>query len=201
MGHANLTNLSEIYINLLYAKGKLSIRDAIEAAVRRHETLHASEGEYDDDGTLGMGFMDIVAFLSSEDGRDYSGGDGPWPGPFIVPDWVSWKPPRGVRLGSTATAMTRRIRGILETHINLSWEERELFRVAADAIQDEGHEVWAERLRRHPGEYQAYALWKCDSDEYHDGDHWEAFDCIPWRFTPGWRNRYRDVPRLGHVTH
>ena len=203
MGHANLTNLSEVFINLLYAKGRLTIGDAVATAIRRKETLHASEGEYDDDGVLGMGFMDIIAFLNSRDGRDYTGGRGTWEGPFVVPDWDVCKVPKGVALTDNIQILIKRCRKVQVAYIpmNTVWEERLLFGVCADAIQDAGHDEWAALVRGFPKAYRAYEMWEREADEFHDGDAWEDFDRIRWVFAPGWRKRYRDIPRLSHVTH
>lgn len=203
MGHANLTNLSELFINRLYAKGRLTIGDAIAAAVKRGETLHASEGEYEEEEMLGLGFMDVIAFLHSRDGRDYSGGPGTWEGPFIVPDWDVCKVPKGADLTSNIEMLTARCRKVQVAYIpmNTVWEERELFGVCADAIQDAGNDDWAELVRHFPKAYRAYEAWDRELDEYHDNDMWEDFDRIRWVFAPGWRKRYRDVPRLSSVTH
>jgi hypothetical protein len=64
VGHANLSNLSNFFINRLYAKGSLSISECIEALQAAGETLHASEGEYDEDSMLAMGLIDIVHYLT-----------------------------------------------------------------------------------------------------------------------------------------
>lgn len=69
MGHANLRNISDFFIKRLYAKGKLSIREAIDAMVEKGETLHASEGEYEEPEMLGMGLEEVVNFLRSYDIR------------------------------------------------------------------------------------------------------------------------------------
>jgi len=64
MGHANLTNLSQFFHRRLYAKGKLSLEDAVHAARKAGETLHASEGEYEDKAMLAFGFEQVVRFLA-----------------------------------------------------------------------------------------------------------------------------------------
>lgn len=201
MGHANLTNLSEMFINLLYAKGRLTVGDAVAAAIRRKETLRASEGEYDDEGMLGMGFMYIVEFLHSRNGQGYAGGRAAWEGPFVVPDWDVCKVPKGTDLtDQTLIERCRKVQ-VAYTPVNTVWEERLLFGVCADAIQDAGHDEWAALVRGFPAAYRSYEMWQREADEWHDGDAWEDFDRIRWVFAPGWRNRYRDVPRLGSVTH
>jgi hypothetical protein len=64
MGHAHLDNLEVFFVRRLYAKGKLSIRAAQEAASKAHETLRASEGEYTEDYMIRMGLEDVVYFLA-----------------------------------------------------------------------------------------------------------------------------------------
>ncbi len=205
MGHANLSNLSEMFINLLYAKGRLTIGQAIETAVRRKEALHASEGEYDDDGTLGIGFMDIIHLLNSRSGKDYSGVSptNRWQGPWVIPDWNVCKPPKGAVLTDTAKNLLKQCRKVDVAYIPVCpvWEQRSLFAVCANAVQEAGNEEWAELIRSFPKRYRAYAMWDSDDDEYYNGDAWEDFDKIRWVFAPGWRKRYKEVPRLGSVTH
>lgn len=202
MGHANLSNLSDLFINLLYAKGKLTIATAIETAVRRNETLHASEGQYHDEEMLGIGFMDIINLLNSSDGQGFDNRRN-WEGPWVVPDWDVCKPPKGVTPTDTMRNLLKQCRKVDVAYIPMCpvWEQRELFGVCADAIQDEGHDDWAELVRDFPKCFRAYAMWKMDDEEYYNGDAWEDFDKIRWVFASGWRKRYRDVPRLSHVTH
>lgn len=204
MGHANLQNLSDLFVNLLYAKGRLTIEQAIETAISRNETLHASEGEYEDEGMLGMGFMDILDLLHSRNGKGYRTHSGQrWEGPWVVPDWDVCKVPKGVKPGDTAKNLLKQCRAVDVAYIPICpvWEQRNLFAVCADAVQDDGYEEWAELIRDFPKVYRAYAMWDMDDDTFHDGDEWENFDKIRWVFAPGWRKRYRDVPRLGNVTH
>ena len=63
MGHANLSNLSEFFIRRLYAKGKLSVQEATDAAIAKNEKLSASEGDYEDSYMVSFGFEQIVEFL------------------------------------------------------------------------------------------------------------------------------------------
>lgn len=63
MGHANLTNISEFFLNQLHKKGKLSICECVKVMSEAGETLHASEGEYKEDYMLAMGLEQIVAYL------------------------------------------------------------------------------------------------------------------------------------------
>lgn len=202
MGHANLSNLSDLFVNLLYAKGRLTITDAITTAAKRKETLHASEGEYDDDGMLGMGFMDILDLLNSSDGKGFNDRAN-WEGPWVIPDWDVCKAPKGAQVTGTMRTLLAQCRAVQVAYIpiNTVWERRDLFAICADAVQDGGNDAWAELIRGFPRAFVAYQMWKQESSEFHDGDWWEDFDRIRWVFAPGWRNRYRDVPRLGNVTH
>ena len=46
-----------------------------------------------------------------------------------------------------------------------------------------------------------YHSWRAGNwDDFDDEKNWNAFDRIVWRFAPGWRNRYREVPLLANVT-
>ena len=82
MGHANVSNISEFFIKRLYAKGQLSIRDCVQGLIKAGEELHASEGDYADEGMLGMAVGQYVHYLNLVDPskRGYSGpeGGGPW---------------------------------------------------------------------------------------------------------------------------
>jgi len=62
MGHANISNISHFVIRYLYAKGNVSIDDFILQMHRKGETLHASEGEYDDYGMMGYGVEEVIGF-------------------------------------------------------------------------------------------------------------------------------------------
>lgn len=204
MGHANLTNLSELFVNLLYAKGRLTIADAIETSIRRNETLHASEGEYEDDGTLGIGFMDIIDLLNSSDGKGYqSYTNRRWEGPWVIGDWDVCKVPKGIVATDTMKNLLKQCRDVDVAYVPMCpvWESRNLFAICADAIQDAGHDEWAKLVREFPQVFRAYAMWKIEDDEYHNTDAWQEFDKIRWIFAPGWRKRYKEVPRLGNVTH
>ena len=65
MGHAHLSNLSTFFVRRLYAKGRLTIAAAQEAASTAGETVHASEGSYDDPCMIRMGLGDVIGFLSN----------------------------------------------------------------------------------------------------------------------------------------
>jgi hypothetical protein len=64
MGHADYTNLGKFFLSRLYAKGKLSLAEVIEAAMKVGESVHASEGPHADESTLGMAFEEIVYDLA-----------------------------------------------------------------------------------------------------------------------------------------
>jgi hypothetical protein len=40
-----------------------------------------------------------------------------------------------------------------------------------------------------------------DSGDDGDGGEYGEFDAIVWKFAPGWRKLYPDIPKLGNVTH
>lgn len=63
MGHANVTNLSELFIRQIYAKGKVSMAEVADVGIARGEKLHASEGDYSERYMLCMGLMEIVTYL------------------------------------------------------------------------------------------------------------------------------------------
>ena len=63
MGHAYLQNISEFFLRRLYAVGSMSIEDCTIALMKAGETLHASEGEYEDAEMLKMGLLDLIIFL------------------------------------------------------------------------------------------------------------------------------------------
>jgi hypothetical protein len=63
MGHANLTNISEWVARRMYAWGKMSICDMVNGLRRSKQTVHASEGEYEEYYMLAMAVVDVVCFL------------------------------------------------------------------------------------------------------------------------------------------
>lgn len=65
MGHAHVLNLSEAFVRRLYAKGKVSIKEVAEACLQKGETLHASEGEYEEKFMICHGLEDVVLYLLS----------------------------------------------------------------------------------------------------------------------------------------
>ena len=63
MGHAYVSNLGAFFVKRLYALGELSIKDAAIAAVKAGETLHASEGAYEDEAMVAQGLSEVVSSL------------------------------------------------------------------------------------------------------------------------------------------
>jgi hypothetical protein len=63
LGHANVENLSRLFVRRLYAKGQITIAEAVQAAQEAGETLRASEGEYNDPNMISQGMEEIVEFL------------------------------------------------------------------------------------------------------------------------------------------
>lgn len=207
MGHANLSNLSRLFVRHLYAKGKLSINDAVAYAIKKGEKVQASEAEYDDEGMLSFAFNDIVLHLSSEDGRHYSY-RGEWEGPFIVPVDAHRLPsfcPKGCE-------ETETVRNLLRTCADLSLKKADnilenemIFGVCADAIQEQGTQAadeWAERIRTWPRQHW---LWvqqlEHNYDPFDEEINWKAYDAILWKFANGWRAMYKEIPLLSNVTH
>ena len=197
MGHANVSNLSDFFIRRLYAGGTLSVAECVQALRAKGEALHASEGDYEDDAMLAMGLEQIVHYLSCQnpEAHGYSGprGGGPW----IVPVLTVW-------LGKKS-AVSREARRLLEACDRAPHDEH-LHAVAADKLEEEGHADWALGVRTLPRKRAVYAQWQAnDTDKWDCGDdgaggEYGLFDSIRWRFAAGWRSRYRDVPRLSHIT-
>ncbi len=54
---------------------------------------------------------------------------------------------------------------------------------------------------------KVYQQWDDDEcDDWGDSEHelyneYEIFDSIQWKFAPGWKKKYKDIPILEHVTH
>lgn len=131
MGHASVTNLSQLFIRHLYAKGEISINDIIEFAKKKGETVHASEGNHDDEGTLGMVFEEIAWHLLQN--HQWSPVDEPCP--VIEP---------------------------------------------ADSEHHSIYRKW---------------VWQ----EEMTGEEIKLIDALKWRFAPGWRKRYPNIPILRTV--
>lgn len=68
MGHANVKNLSEFFVEQIHVRGGISLRQAIRAAVARGLTLNASEGPYSDEGMIGMGLEVVAAWMYEDQG-------------------------------------------------------------------------------------------------------------------------------------
>jgi hypothetical protein len=198
MGHANLRNLSEFFINRLYAKGNVSINDCIQAMQKHGVALQASEAAYDVDAMLGMGLQDVIHYLALENPQEhgYSGpgreGVGPWIEP-VLDVWLG-SATQARRLSSTARALLKQC---VKTP-----EDETQHRATADKLEEEGFTDWSAHVRTLLRQRQLFQQWS----EPQGCERWEeaeyaVFDRIPWRFTKGWRKRYRDVPRLGNVTH
>lgn len=132
MGHANLDNMSRLFVRQLYAKGSLTIRQAVEVAVKRGETVHASEGELSDESMVAMGLEQVVHFLQQE----------------------------GV---IQCFDLTDQQQKILE-----QWQDGDI------------------------------TNWDC-GDDGRSGEY-GMLDSIQWRYAPGWRKRYPNIPLLGNVT-
>lgn len=69
MGHANLTNISKTFVNLLCEKGQVSIRDVVTELKRKDEKVMASESDYDDDGMLSYACEQVLSFLLELHGK------------------------------------------------------------------------------------------------------------------------------------
>ena len=185
MGHANLSNISEFFINRLYARGQLSISDCAEQLIAAGETLHASEGEYDDYGMLSFGLAQVIEELTQT-------GDGSW----IVPVLTAWH--GGKR---SITGLTRQMLDAIEQGDN----DPLTVSGAADRLEEEGFSEWAAKVRALPEQRRVYREWIEDRNQSWE---WEqdgsgagnVFDSIPWRFAPGRRQRYREAPRLSNVS-
>jgi hypothetical protein len=62
MGHANASNLAKLALRQLYARGKVTIAELTEVAVKREEVFHTSEGSYTDPHMLSYGFEEVFSF-------------------------------------------------------------------------------------------------------------------------------------------
>lgn len=197
MGHANLLNISEFFINRLYAKGSLSIDQCADALVAAGETLHASEGEYDDKDMLAMGLIDIVNYLSRTDPSRH-GFSGPKAGgPWIIPDLNVWY--------GKVKDVSPLARDLLDACSQYELDPVR-YAVAADKLEEDGHTQWAEKVRVAGRRAEVFSQWISDQNSHWDSNEdgtgeYDVFEEIPWRFAPGWRKRYREVPRLSNVTH
>ena len=62
MGHASLGNLRKVFTRRIFAKGRVSVAECIKIAQNTGETVHASEGDYEDEGTVGAMFGEVVGY-------------------------------------------------------------------------------------------------------------------------------------------
>lgn len=85
MGHGYPGNLSRFFVRRLYAKGKLSIKEATEAAIKAGEKAEAGEGDYEGPEMVSHFFELIISFLRCHRGprtEKYPQGEAD---PVIVP--------------------------------------------------------------------------------------------------------------------
>jgi len=64
MGHAYVRNLSDFVVEELHARGELSFSETVQLALERGLTLNASEGAYDDEGSLKLGLTCVFSWLT-----------------------------------------------------------------------------------------------------------------------------------------
>jgi hypothetical protein len=192
MGHANLENIHRFFVRRIYALGKVSIAQAFIALEKAGETVHSSEGEYEDRAMLGMALAEIVAILSEYHPRE----GGPW----IEPVLTAWHGRRG-----SVSKTTRRMLDEIEEGAN----DLTIIGAAADRLEEEGvPAAWPAALRLLRLQRLALEHFEEDGDDMeHDDEHPEdysllgnVFDSIPWRFSKGWRQCYREIPIVGNVT-
>lgn len=143
MGHARLTNLSNIFVRRLFAKGKVTIREVADVCLAKGETLHASEGEYEERHMVCFGLEDVVDFLLKKHKYTPHGE----PTPVIEP-------------------------------VDMTEEQQKIYEQWIDGDTTE---------------------WDCGNDG--EGGEYGILDSIHFRFAPGWRKRYPDIPILEHITH
>jgi hypothetical protein len=60
MGHASIGNLSSLFLKRIYAKGYTSIREMIDLAEAKGESVHASERDYKERYMFGMIFYHLI---------------------------------------------------------------------------------------------------------------------------------------------
>lgn len=164
MGHADLSNLSNLWMRRVYAKGSLSISEAVAIATKNKEGVHASEGEYTEPEMLAQAFEDILNDSFLEDGEDRR----------------RWKRAKG-RVSLKELNVALRLLGGHPLD-----EDRWSFR-----IYEPVHPLSQEQLK-------ALSRWMEEGVE--DEEEVAAFDSIPWRFAPGRRAKYPNLPILGNIT-
>jgi hypothetical protein len=143
MGHANLGNLSNLFVRQLFAKGKLSIREITDIAVAKKETVHASEGELDDECMLSYSFEEIVGFL----------------------------------LCDHKSSPKSKATPVIEV-------------CDYDKLTDEQRDIYDKFVSND----DAMSNW--DSGDDGRSGEYGLLDSIYFRFAPGWRKRYPDIPIL-----
>lgn len=204
MGHANVSNISDFFVNQLYTKGAMSINEMVDALAKAKETVHASEGEYDDLYMLDMVVCQVIDYLTKKDPtrHGYSGprGGGPW----IEPALTAWHGKRK-QVSPVLRAMLDEVDKGYHDATSLDQEELTA-QAAADKLIEEGFEDWAAKVRLlhrqrrllHEWHHNENDEWDYDEDDP-DSDG-TVFNNIKWRFCKGVRKNYRDVPRLNHIT-
>lgn len=68
MGHANLTNISTFFVDLVHARGTVTIREVVTELARAGEGVHASEGLLTDPYMLSYACEEVVHFLLERHG-------------------------------------------------------------------------------------------------------------------------------------
>ena len=134
MGHMYPSNIQKFFQRRLYAKGKLSVADCVQALQKAKETLHCAEDNYEEDYMLSMGVHEILGWLT----RNYREN----PGVQLVPVDVS----------------------AAQTPLLYEW--------------------MVEGFRR----------------EWEPEDY-DVFDTVLWKYGPGVRAKYKEIPILSSVTH
>lgn len=63
MGHANLSNISRTFNRMVKRPDGATIREIVADLVANNEKVHASEGDYDDDGMLSYACEEVASEL------------------------------------------------------------------------------------------------------------------------------------------
>jgi len=164
VGHADLSNLSNLWMRRIYAKGSLSVSEAVDVATKNGEGVHASEGEYTEPEMLAQAFEDILHDSFLQDGDDRR----------------RWKRAKG-KTSLKELNVALRLMGAQPLDLD-HWSFR---------IYEPVHPLSQEQLK-------ALSRWLDDGVE--EEEEVAAFDSIPWRFAPGRRAKYPDLPILGNIT-
>lgn len=141
MGHGYPENLSKFFIRRLYAKGKLSIREATAAAIAAGEKAEASEGAYDQAEMISLFFEIIISALRNHRGPREAHYPAGRADPVIVPAFLT------------------------------SNQKQLLQKYDAEELYLDGY----------------------------DDPETKLFDSIKWKFAPGWRAKYPDIPHLTSI--